>query len=520
MPTKDLSLAIDLGTGGPKVALVSKDGTVICHQHRKVETVYLGKNGAVQNPDSWWTEILSAATELLATDSSLGKRISCVSCTGQWGSTVPVGFNNEPVADCILWMDTRGHKYSKNVLKGTLPLSIEGYGIKTILNFALKTAGAPSTEGNDPLGHYLLIKNEMPEIYEKTKVFLEPVDYLGLRFTGNIAASPASMILSWLINVKRLQEPKYDKTLVKLSTRELDKLPGLVRFGSVVGDILPEIAERLGVDRDTKIITGCPDLISGAVGSGAVEDFDAHMAISTTSWMSCHVPFKKTDAFHQIVTVPGAFEGKYLLANNHETAGLCLAWLKEQLVEKIKGITLDFEELNRISEKANPGANGVIFAPWLAGERCPVYDRALRASFLNLSLNTQYIDIVRSLYEGVAFNARWMSDAVENMIKKKFDTVKLIGGGAASDVWCQIHADILNKEIHQVADPLLANVKGAGLLAFLYLGDIKKSDLAQKVKIKEVFHPDPGYRSLYDEIYETFKTIYKSQKNMYKTLNR
>lgn len=512
---KDVALAIDLGTGGPKTAFVSLSGDVLACDHQLVETRLDQTGKATQDPNEWIEKIKQSIIEIKKTDPDLIKRTFVITFTGQWGSTVVVGKNGETLSDCILWMDTRGHRYSRQVMGTSSLFSIEGYKPLKVLKFLLKTAGAPSLEGNDPLGHYLLIKNEMPEIYQRTDCFLEPVDYLGLRFSGKKYATANSMILSWLVNIKKLDNPQYDAKLVKLTGREIEKLPKLIPFNTVVGTVTEEI-QALGFDPDCKVTTGCPDLLSAATGSGHVEDYETHMAISTTSWLSCHVPFKKTDVLRQIATVPGCFPGKYLLANNHDTAGVCLNWFKDNLWLSEQN---SYSQLDELASEVAPGAKGIIFAPWLNGERCPVYDRKLRASFINLSLNSTLKDMLRATLEGVAFNSRWMLEAVEQMLKRRLEPIRLIGGGAQSNLWCQIHADILQREIEQVKDPLMANVKGAAILAFLATGQINKDDIKELIKINNTFRPNKDNKPIYDRLYNVFKDLYKSQKSFYHYLN-
>ncbi len=539
----EIILAVDLGTGGPKVALVRLDGEVLAHELTPIETTFLPGGGAVQNVDDWWQAIADSTRRLMDLKVADPKDIVGINCTGQWGSSIPIGEDNKAIGPCILWMDARGHQYSQEILGGVGPIEIEGYGINKAFKFIQKSGGAPALAGNDPLGHYLYLKNEEPELFKQTRKILEPVDYLSLKFSGEVKASPASMILSWLVDIRDLKNPKYAPDLISLLNRDPSKLPDLVPIGSKVGLILDSVADDLGIPRSIPVVTGLPDLLSACTGSGGLEDFEMHMAISTTSWLSCHVPFKKTDPFRQIATVPGVMKGKYMLANNHDTAGICLQWLKDSLYKPISKLSsevsgpngkvrgksdnmtrdqdeIGYQDLDLIAKNSKPGSGGVIFTPWLQGERCPVDDRTLRGSFLNISLNTTREDMTRALFEGVALNARWMMDAVEHFIKRKTGPIRFIGGGAVSDVWCQIHADVMNREVRQVSKPLLANVRGAALFAGISLGKISSSDVAKDVKIGKTFVPTDENLKVYDELYGEFKKVYKAQKNMYKRLNR
>lgn len=525
MAPRSAVLAVDLGTGGPKTALVATTGEVLCHEAAAVETTLLPGGGAVQDPEAWWRAVTASASRLLASGAVARDDVVAVACTGQWGSTVPVGADGRAVGPCLLWMDGRGQPYSARVLGGVGPLSVEGYGPTKVLRFLRKTGGAPAVLGNDPLGHVLHLRHEEPDVYRATAVFLEPVDYLGLRFTGRVVATPASMILSWLVDVRRLDRPAYAPDLVRLATRDPGRLPELVPTGSVVGPVTDAVADEVGLPRGIPVVAGVPDLHSAATGSGALGDYEAHLAVSTTAWLSCHVPFKRTDPFRQVASVPSVRPDRYLVANNHETAGACLQWFRGALCAPLPGDDPGrplpgFAELDRVAEAVAPGSDGVLFAPWLAGERCPVDDRTLRGSFLNVSLGTTRDELLRAVLEGVALNARWMRDAVAHFLRRPVGPVRILGGGAASDLWCQVHADVLDTQVHQVADPLLANVRGAGLFGALALGLTDERSLAAAVPVARTFEPSGETRSVYDELYAHFRRLYRSQHRMYATLNR
>src|SRR5262249_6864275 len=158
--------------------------------------------------------------------------------------------------------------------------------------------------------------------------YLEPVDYLTMRFTGRAAASHASMSAAWLTDNRDLGRLEYDPVLVGKLGLDAGKLPPLVATGSLIGTVRPEGASELGISQDAKVVTGTPDLHSAALGCGAIGEGQAHITISTTSWISLPFPKKKTDAMHSIATVPGLDSRSYLVANNHEAAGLCLRWLR------------------------------------------------------------------------------------------------------------------------------------------------------------------------------------------------
>jgi xylulokinase len=189
-------LAVDLGTGGLKTGAVSLRGEVLAESTSAVHTTYLLDGGAVQDTAQWWDQIRSATRSVLASKAVAARDLVGVGITGQWGSTVPVDAEGRAVGECRLWADTRGGPFSARAVGG--PVSVLGYSPAKMLRWVQVTGGAPSPSGADPLGHELYMRNCEPELYARTKLVLEPLDYLGLRFTGRAAATPVSMTLSWL----------------------------------------------------------------------------------------------------------------------------------------------------------------------------------------------------------------------------------------------------------------------------------------------------------------------------------
>jgi xylulokinase len=516
--TEPWILAVDLGTGGPKTGAISLEGKLLAVAHRRVETAFSDDGGAIQDTTTWWQGVREGIAEVLASgvpsDGAVG-----VGITGQWGSTVPVDVGGEAVGPCLLWADTRGRPLSARRMGG--PISIVGYSPGNLVSWLRLTGGAPSPQGADPLGHALHLREREPEVYRRAQTLLEPLDYLGMRFTGRRAATPASMILSWLTDNRRSGTDGYQPALVRRSGRDASKLPELLPTGSVLGGITPEVAAELGLPVGIPVVAGVPDLHTGYLGSGAVAPYAGHMTISTTSWIACEVPFKRTDVFHQIASVPGVRPGGYLVANNHETAGVCLQWLRDAVGagDDTTAAGAGYTRLTAIAASAPAGSGGVLFTPWLNGERSPVEDRTLRAAFLNISMTTERPHLIRSVLEGVAFNARWLLDAVERFIKRPMPVLRILGGGALSDLWCQIHADILNRRIEQVADPMYANLRGAAFFAAISLGRMDFADIPARVRVIGTFDPDPSARTVYEPMYAEYRRLYHRLHGMYAKLN-
>jgi xylulokinase len=212
------------------------------------------------------------------------------------------------------------------------------------------------------------------------------------------------------------------------------------------------------------------------------------------------------------------------VADNHETAGLCLQWLRDNVVAPDDGLlepaTPAFDAMTALAGSAPPGSGDVVFTPWLAGERSPVDDRNARGGFHNLSLHTTRAHLVRAVLEGVAYNSRWLHDAVERFVGRRLDPIRLIGGGAASALWCQIHADVMGRTLERVAEPLHANLRGAAILAGLALGEFDQDAVERLVPVDARFEPSPDTEATYEHLFAEFPRLYRAQKSMFARLNR
>lgn len=513
-------LAIDIGTGGIKLAAVRGDGVVIASVFRSIDSVRTGHGGAEQDTDQWWAGSVSAVAELMAAV-EVDQPCAGVGITGQWGSTVPIDADGRAVGPCLLYTDTRGGQWTSAITGGRLAVS--GYAPAKIAQWLRLNGGAPNPEGNDPTGHAQFLRHARPDIYARTATLLEPVDFIGLRLTGIVAATQASMVASWLTDNREGAPVAYHDTLVALAGRDPSRLPPLRPTGSVLGPLSAGCAAEFGdwpsLPAGTPVVCGVPDLHTAAMGAGAVADFAGHIAISTTAWVSAPVPFKKTSVTKQIASVPGLRTGSYLIANNHETGGAALRWLRDSVMAGGDGGSIEYDAITALAAEAPAGSGGVIFCPWLSGERSPVSDSNLRASFLNVSLSTTRAELIRSVLEGVAFNARWLLDATEHFAGRALDGLRLLGGGAISELWCQIHADVVGRPIMQVADPLNVNVRGAAWFAALHLGHLSLDQITARTPTTRVFEPDPGRHAAYGQQYAEFTQLAKAQRGMYRRLN-
>lgn len=236
-----------------------------------------------------------------------------------------------------------------------------------------------------------------------------------------------------------------------------------------------------------------------------------------------------------IATVDGADPGKYNYFAELETAGKCFEWVRKHLAEDEIDVYLShkdqaadvetkyaslYEYLSEVIAKAPAGSGGVIFTPWLHGNRCPFEDANARAMFFNISLETGKTEMLRSVIEGVCFHLRWFLETEGKKVQTS-ETVRFVGGGALSPVTSQILADVLGRTVETVRDPQNVGSVGAALVALVGAHEVDNLvQAAQKlVKVSERYLPNPEHRAVYDRQYEVFKGLYRSNRKAFNLLN-
>ncbi|MCX4160922.1 MULTISPECIES: FGGY-family carbohydrate kinase [Paraburkholderia] len=533
MPLRNESyvLAIDLGTSGAKVALVTTAGRVVAHEKEHVDLI-LGEGGlAEQDPHQWWQAICSASRRLLQRQAVPAEAIVAACAGSQWSCTVAIDANGMPLRHAHSWLDSRGHKQARRVVGGWVRVPGTPYGARKLMTWLRRTGGAPSIDGKDPIGHIHWIRAEEPEIYAATRWFLDAPEYLTLRLSGRATATPDSIVPRWCTDNRDLSKVQYDEKLLALSGIERTKLPDLVPAASVVGPVTPQARLDLGLtgEREIAVVAGVGDTIAAAIGAGAVGDYQPYLYVGTSAWYSYHLPDKRADVMRSVFTLPSVVPERYWAVAIQETAGKALEWLLDNIIFASDAFTSDgrsddaLVRLNGVGMTAPAGSNGVIFTPWLNGERTPIDDNTIRGGWHNLSLSTTRADLVRSVIEGVMFNCRWMIECADRLADSRHRPmsapIRFIGGGATSSLLCQIAANISGRSIAQVRDPVSANLRGAGILGAIGTGHLKWSQVADSVEIAQIFSPESEFRQRYDDMFKTFVRIYEKNKPVYRRFN-
>ncbi|MDH0863940.1 FGGY-family carbohydrate kinase [Mitsuaria sp. GD03876] len=518
-----LVLAVDLGTSGCKCALVTLDGRVLAWAFRPVALQVAGVR-AEQDPEAWWQALLEAAAEALAGDDGHRRRVAAVCCSTQTEVTVCLGQDGRAIGNAFSWLDARGAAAIGRRARGRW-LNVEGYAPLKLWRWLRLTGGAPSLTGRDAAGHMAFVRDEQPAVYEATRCFLNALDYLNYRLCGRVCATQDSILASWVTDNRDPARIRYDRRLIDALGLDAGKLPEIVRPTDVLGPLLPEVAARLGLAPTTPVVAGAVDTSAVAV-SAAVTDFETHLYLGTSSWLGAHVPSMRTDVRHKIAAVPCAVEQRYLALALQSTAGANLSFLRDRILYHPDELAADeehpavYEVLNRIAARVPPGSRGLIYTPWLFGERTPVDDPLLRAGLINLSLEHSREDIFRAFLEGVALNTRWMMEPFGRLLGRSPGTIAAVGGGAQSDVWCQILADVTGQPIRQLESPIQANAIGAAFLAGVGTGALRFGDLAALRRTRRIYEPAAALRRLYGDKFEAFKEVRARLAPLYHRLNR
>ena len=512
-------LAIDLGTTNIKAAVVERDGSLLGIGRRSVPTIHTSDDGAEQDAELVWESVLGAAEDALGSlpDRSIVRGIACAS---QYSSIIPVDADARPVGNMVVWMDKRGGPDRLAKLPG-------GRGMKPnplqMLRWLQIHGIPPLPSGADSLAHMRWIKLARPDVYQRTAAFLEPMDYVTARMSGRVVSNMCSSFMLLLTDNRRSRSG-YHPTLVDWSGLDEDKLPEIVPVDQPVGRLLPELADRLGLSRETVVFPGINDTQAGGVGAYAFSGDHAGISIGTTAVCITHVGFKRTDILNSLVSMPCPIPDRYFVMAEAGIGGGALEYFLERLVFASDefgdhGLGEKFAALERAIATVAPGSGGVLFLPWLTGSITPAEDGRVRGGFLNLSLTTTREHLARAVLEGVAFNLRWVQERVSRFAKRDISRVKFYGGGALSSAWAQIFADVLQRPVEQLADPEYAVSRGVAMLGYHQLGELALDEVKDGVPIAATYEPRADASAKYDEMFTQFVRVFRKNRSVFRALN-
>lgn len=516
-------IGIDLGTSGPKVALVEDSGKVVAIERGHTDTYFLEGGGAEQDANQWWSEIKQAMKAVLAAARVPKEQIVGIGTCATYSDTLPVDEHGEPLANSLIWMDSRGAEYNANIMKG-FP-SVQGYGLTKMLKMLKKVGVPPLLSGIDSVGHMGYFKTRQPDIYKKTHKFLEPMDYITFKLTGKLTTTQGNSFASMVVDNRTWGSIEYDKELLKIIGIDKDKFPDLLPNDGIVGTVSTSVAEEFGLDPSTQVVAGSTDNYASALGAGVANDLDGAIVIGTSHYMTGLVPFKKSDLKHLILTMPAPPKGRYIVMGVQGSGGKNIEMFLERLIfnddQFGTGEFPDnaYEIFDEMAAEAPAGANGTMFLPWVTGTIVPSESPFSRAAIFNLGMETHRSDICRAVTEGLALQHLWTKGPMEQFFGQKFKSFRLSGGGSRSKTLGQAMADALGVPVHAADDPLSVSARGTGLNAFLVLGHCRREDIPNLVPIKQSYEPNKANRAVYDKLLTQFKELHAKTKPIYTALN-
>lgn len=508
-------LAVDLGTSGPKVALVSERGEVAAAAGRRVATELLADGGAEQDPDEIWAAVRDAVREVVARASPLGGEIAAVACTSQYSSLVAVDAAGRATANLLLWLDGRGGRHSL-ALHRRRPEAfgrwLELHGIP------------PLPSGGDSLSKILWLASERPEAWARTHCVFEAVDWLLMRLTGRFTANPCTAFMLLLTDAERPGALEWQPELVEMSGIDPAKLPELVPPGAEIGRLRAAVADELGLPASAVVYSGTNDTQAASIATATFRAGAGAVNAGTTGQILAHLDARKLDFANSLVSMPSPLPGRHLVMAENGIAARALdhflrsvVFASDALAEH--GRDDPFAGLEAAVRSAPAGARGLLFLPWLTGTVAPDGNPRARGAFVNISLETDRACMLRAILEGVAFSLRGLLPAVEALAGTRFGELRFSGGGARSDAWAQILADVLGRPILPLADPAHSNNRASALLAFEAMGAAGLDDVDRFCPTRDRFEPDRGSRGLYDELFGQFRASYAGLVPVFDALN-
>lgn len=507
-------IAYDVGTTGLKTCLfdVTVDTGVgyIGGEVAHYTLTALPGGGIEQDPEDWW-QAMCATTKRLLENTGVEKReIEGMSFCSQVQTLVMVDEYGHALRPSMSCMDTRADKQFKRLMQHGL--KAEGLNLYKVLRF-WQITGAVSASTKDPLWKYHWVKENEPEIFARAYKWLDAKEYLTCRATGNMKASRDDAGMTFLFDVKN---NRWSETLCRIFDVDMEKLPAICESTDCVGELLESAAAELGLPPGIPVIAGGSDISLCQVGAGCLDVGDVNVYSGTSGWVCTTVDKLHLDLGNIIGSVIGADPDTYNYIAECETAGKCLEWVKERL-----GHTPieTYEAMIDYVRHVPAGSNGVLFSPWMHGNRCPFEDPYARGHFFNIGVSSHGSDMINAVIEGVSLHMRWMLEASEQF-HKSTHAVRYTGGSSQSKHTAQVLANVLNREVETVENPRQVGATGAAALmavSFGLLKDIK--DTKALIHVDETFTPEPENARVYDRIYPLFQDLYKSTKHIHKALN-
>ena len=525
-------IAFDIGTTGAKACLYSmgREAKLVAGASAEYPLSLLPDGGAEQDPADWWKAVCADTRKLLADSGVPPARVKGLAFCCQMQGLVLVDALGTPVRPAMSYMDQRAVAQKRaGIEKG---LRIAGMNARKLLPSLLITGGV-SASVKDPVWKYHWVREREPECFRRVHKWLDAKEYLVHRCTGRFAMTPDSANATFLYDTRPGRQG-WSPLVCRLFDVDPAHLPEVIGPAETAGPLLAGPAEEMGLAPDTPVFGGGGDLSLVSLGSGAAGVHDTHVYMGTSGWVSTVTDRRVVDTDCFIASILGAQKGRYNYISEQETSGKCLEWVRDHLALDEIGVYLQhrtvaddpegryatlFELLDETIEGVQPGAQGVVFTPWLRGNRSPFEDPAARGIFFNVGLETGKRAMIRAVAEGIALHGKWQLAAIRRKVPAR-GPVRFVGGGARSDAMARIMADALEEVVEPVVSPQNAGALGAALLCASGLGILGSlEEVRRLVPVRGSFEPDSARSKIYQERLEVFRSLYERNRQSFRKLN-
>jgi xylulokinase len=495
--TRQYILAHDTGTGGDKAVIADLNGRVIHSAYRSYGLSYPRADWVEQDPDELWRAV-AATTKLVIQESGVDPaEILGVGISAQMFNTLPVDERCRPLTPMLSWLDTRSVPQADRLMEGDTPSRLFQY-----------TGNIPTAK--DVIPKILWLKEQQPEIWQRTAYLFDCKEYLIYKLTGKVATDWVGASAYFLFDP---HHKAWSQEACRLLGIDLDRLPPAYPCTQVIGEITEQAARETGLRAGTPVVNGAGDVSAAQSGAGANRDGKAHLCIGTATWVGISASTFRNDPEKPMWGLSHIHPQKWVIAGEMETGGGALMWFRDALCQdearqaEAQGLS-SYTLLNQAAAAAPPGSDKLIFLPWLSGERAPVLDHYARGGFIGLSMGHTKGHFARAVMEGVAYHIRWICESLARL-GFEFDAINAIGGGCKSEIWPQIISDIIQHPLHIVEYPLEAGAMAAAFTVAVGMGIYNSMDeIDDLIRIRRVVEPDLTFQRRYQDLYHEYREIY------------
>jgi len=502
MPPK--LLGIDVGTGGTRAVLIDGEGKVVASRTAEHVPFTSPETGwAEQDPHDWWGAACQAIQQVMRASGTKSSEIAAVGFSGQMHGAVLLDGAGEVLRPALIWCDQRTAEEAKAL---TAQIG-EGQIIAWTCNPALT---------NFTLTKLLWVRKHEPGLYERFRTLLLPKDYVRYRLTGEYGMDMADASGTLLLDVAKR---RWSTEIARATHVDPACLPPLFESPDVCARISELGEAATGLLQGTPVVAGAGDQAAGAVGLGVVCRGAVHATIGTSGVVFAATDHPALDPKGRLHTFCHAIPGRWHVMGVTQSAGLSLRWFRDNFGTLAEDSRDPYEQLSEEAAMIPPGCDGVLWAPYLMGERTPYLDPQARAALVGLAANHSRGHIIRAILEGVAFSLR-DSISVFAEMKVPVTDIRLGGGGARSPLWRQIQADVYGHAV-EVVEAEEGAAYGAALLAGVGAGTWSSVDeaCAQSVRVAKQIEPDLVTSALMDRQYEMYRRIYPALREIHRNSN-